>query len=203
MPALGLVVRFPAAVFTCAVILGDDLRAFVTPDRAAPVELAVTAAHHLDALLHHSQAALVAQSAAALPLPLGHVLVSLQTLPALGALEPHAVVLDAVIWGILQENELRPGDSSKPVSDGPPVVGAVPAPGRLLVHLQLLRLFVFLLQVVSNFSEVRQLHPAGLDAAAAGHSVTFTRSPHGTFYCLWGERERERENVVIFSGNII
>lgn len=184
VPALRFIRWFSPAFFTCTVIFRNNLRAFVTLNRAAPVKFAVAAADDLDTLLHHSEAAFIAQPAAALPLPLGHVLVTLQTLPPLCALKFQALVLDAVIRGILQVNELRPRDAPESVRNGSSVVCAVPSPRRLLVHLQFLCMFVLHLQVVAYLSEVGQLHPAGLDAAAPGHSVTLTGSPHGSFDCL-------------------
>ena len=77
MPALCFIMWFPPIFFTCTVIFSNDLRAFFTFNCAAPVKLAVAAADNLDALLHYSEAAFVAQPAAALSLPLGHVLVTL------------------------------------------------------------------------------------------------------------------------------
>lgn len=184
VPALRLIMRPPPAVFARTVILGNNLRAFVAFDRAAPVELAVTAADHLNTLLHHSMTAFIAQPAAALPLPLRQVLAALQTLPPLRAVKFQALVLDAVIRGILQVNELCLGDAPERVRKGSSVVGTVASPRRLLVHLQLLCVFVLNFQVVAHLSEVGQLHPAGLDAAAAGNPVTLTGSPHCSFDCL-------------------
>lgn len=179
--ALDLIMRPPASLFTRTVIFGHDLRASVTLDRAAPVKLAVAAADDFDALRHHSEAAFIAQPAAALPLPLRHVLVALQTLPPRCALEFQAAVLDAVIRGVLQVDELSPGNVPECVGDGSTVVRTVTGPGRLLVHLQLLCVLVLDLQVVAHLSEVCQLHPAGLDAAAARHSVALAGSPHRSF----------------------
>ena len=184
VPALRFILRFPPVVSPRAVVFGNNLRASVALHRAAPVEFAVAAADDLDALLHHPEAALVAQPAAALPLPLRHVLAALQTLAPLRALVLQALVLDAVIRGVLQVNELRPSDAPESVRYGSPVVRAVPGPHRPLVHLQFLRVFVLHLQVVAHLSEVGQLHPAGLDAAAPRHSVALAGSPHGSFDCL-------------------
>ena len=161
-----------------------NLGAVVTVHLAAPVEFAVAAADDLNALLHHSEAAFIAQPAAALSLPLGHVLVTLHALPALGALESHALVLHAVVRRVFQVDELRPSDAAKSMRDGSSVVRTVTSPRRLLVHFQFLCVFVLHLQVVTHLSEVGQLHPAGLDAAAPGHSVTLTGFPHGSFDCL-------------------
>lgn len=182
--ALRFVMWFSSTFFTCTVIFSDNLRAFFTLDCAAPVKFAIAAADDLNALLHHSEAALIAQPAAALFLPLGHVLVALQALPSLRALQSQALVLDAVIRRILQVNELRSGDAPKSVRDGSSVVCAVPCPRRLLVHLQFLSIFVLHLEVVAHFSEVGQLHPTGLDAAASRHAVTLAGFPHCSFDCL-------------------
>lgn len=186
---LCFVLRFPSSFLTRAVIFSYDLSAFVTLHRAAPLKFAVAAAHNLDALLHHPEAAVVAQPAAALPLPVRRVLVSLQTLPAFCALYSQAVVLEAVIRRILQINELRRRDALKGLDNGSSVVRAVSGPHGLLVHLQLLCLLVLHLKVVAHFSEVGQLHPACLDVAAARHPVTLACLPHGGFDRLV-ERER-------------
>lgn len=85
VPALCFIV-WPPPVFACTVVFRHDLRAPLALHRAAPVEFAFAAADHLDALLHHPEAALVAQPAAALPLPHGHAFVSLQTLAAFSTL---------------------------------------------------------------------------------------------------------------------
>lgn len=179
-----LIMRPPSALFTCAVIFRNHMRAFVALHRAAPVKFAVAAADNLDAFLHHSEAAFITQPAATLPLPIGHVLVTLQTLPPLCALIFQALVFHAVIRGILQVNELRPRDAPKCVCNGSSVVCAVPSSCGLLVHLQFLRMFVLHLQVVAYLSEVSQLHPASLDAATPRHSVTLACFPHGSFDCL-------------------
>ncbi len=138
----------------CTVIFSDNLRASVTLDCAAPVKFAVAAADNFNALLHHSEAAFIAQPAAALPLPQGHVLVTLHTLPPCCALKFQALVLHAVIRGILQVNELGPSDAPKSVRNGSSVVCAVPGPHRPLVHLKFLRMVVLHLQVVAYLSEV-------------------------------------------------
>lgn len=54
------------------------------------------------------------------------------------------------------------------------------------------------LQVVTNFSEVSQLHPARLDATASRDAMTLTRLPHGGLNCL-----RESENNKEFSTFLI
>lgn len=140
LSALCFIVWFLFIFFACTVIFCNNLLASVTLNCAAPVKLAVAAADNLNALLNHSQSALIAEPAATLPLPLGLVLVPLQTLPPFRALKTQAVVLDAVIRRVLQVNELRPGDAPKSVRNGPSVVRAVPSPRRLLVHFELLRL---------------------------------------------------------------
>lgn len=165
------------------------MRASVTLHRAAPVKLAVAATYYFDALLRHSEAAFVAQPAAALPLPLGHTLVALQALPPFRAMKFQALVFHAVIGRILQINELRPRDATEGLRDGSSVVCAVPIPHGPLVHLQLLCVLIFPFQIVTDLSEVSKLHPAGLDAAAARHSVTLTRSSHGGFDRLSQQRE--------------
>lgn len=164
--ALHFILLLPPTFFSRAVIFSDNLCAFFTLDCAAPVKFAVAAADDFSALLRHSQAALIAQPAAALPLPLGRVLVSLQTLASLRALHSQALVFHAVVWRILQINELRFSYAPESVRYGASVLRAVPCPHRLLVHVQLLGVLVLHLQVVAHLSEVGQLHPAGLDAAA-------------------------------------
>lgn len=183
--ALCFVVRFsPLLVRT--VIFRHNLRASLTLNCAAPVEFAVAAADDLNALLHHSESAIIAQPAAALPLPRGHVLVALKTLPSLRALVLHALVLDAVIRRIFLVDELRPRNALKRVRNSFSVVCAVPSSHGPLVHLQLLGVFILHLQVVAHLSEVGQLHPASLDAAASRHTVALTGSPHCSFDGLTG-----------------
>lgn len=165
------------------------MRASVTFHRAAPVKFAVAATDDFDALLHHSEAAFIAQPAAALPLPLGHTLVALQALPPFRAMKLQALVFHAVIRRILQINELRPRDATEGLRDGSSAVCAVPIPNGPLVHLQLLCMVIFHFQIVADLSEISKLHPAGLDAAAARYSVTLTRSSHGGFDCLSQQRE--------------
>lgn len=150
-----------------AVIFGDHLCAFVALDGAAPVELAVAAADGLGALPLHSQAALLAQPAAAPPLPLRRVApVAPNTLPPLGALHPQALVLHAVVRRVLQVNKLRSRDALERERRGRSAARAVPGPRRLLIQLQLPGVFVLLLQEVPHLSEAGQLHPARLDGAA-------------------------------------
>lgn len=144
-------------------VFDHHLRAVLTLDRAAPLELAVTAADYLCPPLLHPQAALMAQSAAAPLLPLVQTLAVLQALPALSTVKAQAGVLTAVVRRFLQVNELRSGDAAESVRNGAPVVGAVARPHPPLVHLQFLRLVVFDFEVVADVSEVRQLHPAGLN----------------------------------------
>lgn len=182
------VLWFPPSFLPRTVIFRYHLCAFFTLHCTAPVKFAVAAADDLDALLDHSEAAVIAQSAAALFLPRRQVLIRLHTLPALGAMDSQALVLGAVIRRIFQENELRLRDAPKSVRNGSSVVCAIASLRRFLVHLQLLGLFVLFLQVVAHLPEVGQLHPAGLDAAAPRHSVTLTGFPHGGFDCL---RERQ------------
>lgn len=186
--ALGFVLWLPPTVFTRTVIFRNNLSTLFTLDCAAPVEFTVTATDHFDALLHHSQSTLIAQSAAAFSLPWGHPPAALQTLPALCALVSQGLVLDAVIWGILQVNELRLGNASKSLCQSTSVVCAVSNSRRLLVHLQLLGLLMLHFHVVTNFSEVSQLHPAGLDAAASRNAMAFTSLPHGGLNCLSSEK---------------
>lgn len=179
---------FSPRVFIWAVIFGHHSRASVTLHRAAPVKLAVAAADDFDALRHHSEAAFIAQPAAAPSFPLGHILVALQAFPPLRALKFHALVFHAVIRRILQISELRPRDAAERLRNGSSVVCAVPIPHGPLVHLQLHCVVIFHSQIVADLSEVSELHPAGLDAAAAGYSVTLTRSSHGGFDGLLEQR---------------
>lgn len=187
--ALGFIVAFPCAVFTRAVIFSDNLRAFFTLDCAAPVKFAVAAADHLSASLLHSEAAFVAQPAAAPPLPLGHVPDAFQALPPFCALQSQTEVLDTVIWGILQIYELRFGDAPKGVRYGSLGVRAVARSHWLLVHLQLPGVLVLHPQVAPHLPEIGQLHPAGLDAATSRHPMTFAGSLHGCYDRLPTETE--------------
>lgn len=110
--ALGFILSLPSTVFTRTVIFRNNLSTLFTLDCAAPVEFTVTAGDHLYALLSDSQSASKAESGAAFSLPKSHAFAALQTLPALCAQVSQALVLDAVIWGILQVNEFRLGNDS-------------------------------------------------------------------------------------------
>lgn len=142
------------------------LGAVFTVDSAAPVELAVAAADHLGASFLHSQAAFVAQSAAAPLLPLAQTLPVLQALPALGAVEAHADVPPTVVRRVLQVDQLGVRDAAERLREGSPTVGAVSRSHAPFVDVQLQGLLVFDLQIVPDLPEVCQLCPAGLDAAA-------------------------------------
>ena len=135
-------------------MLHYNLRAVLAVHRAAPVEFAVAAAHHLRAPLLHPQAAFMTQPAAASPLPLRQTVPVLHALAALGAVQPQAGVPPAVVRGVLQVDELRRGDAAERVHDGSSVVRAVPRPHALLVDVQFLGLAVLDLQVVADLSEI-------------------------------------------------
>lgn len=159
-------------------------RAVVAVHRAAPVEFAVAAAHHLSAPLLHPQAAVLTQPAAAAPLPLSRTLFVLYALAALGAVQAQADVPLAVVRRFLQVDELCPGDAAQRVYDGALADGAVTGSHVLFVNVQLLRPAMLGLQVVSDFPEVRQLRPAGFHAAALRHAVASADAPHRCFHGL-------------------
>lgn len=115
-------------------MLDYNLRAVVAVHPAAPVELAVAAAHDLRAPLHHPQAAFVTQPAAAALLPLARPVLLLHTLTALGAVQPQAGVPLAVVWRVLQVDELRLGDAAQRLQDGALVVRAVASSHALVVQ---------------------------------------------------------------------
>lgn len=106
-------------------MLDYNLSAVVAVHPAAPVELAVAAAHDFRAPLLHPQAAFVTQPAAAAPLPLARPVPVLHTLTALGAVQSQADVPLAVVRGVLQVDELRLGDAAQRVHVGALVVRAV------------------------------------------------------------------------------
>lgn len=123
-------------------VFQHNLGAVVTVDLAAPVELTVATGHHLRSPFLHPQAALVAQPAAASPLPLRQALAMLHALPALSAVQPERDVSPAVIWGILHVDEFGLGDTAKGVDQGPVALCAVPCPFALFVNVQFLGLTV-------------------------------------------------------------
>lgn len=170
-------------------MLDYNLRAVFAVHLAAPVEFAVAAAHHLRAPLLHPQAAFVAQPAAAPLLPLGQTLSVLHALAPLGAVQPQAAVRPAVVRRVLHVDELCRGDAAESVRDGAAVVRAVASSHALFVDVQLLGLAVLDLQVVANFSEIRQLRPAGLDTAALGHAVASADALHCCLHSLLETRE--------------
>lgn len=146
-------VRF-SAVPLGAHVFDYNLRTVVTVYGAAPVKLAVAAAHHLSAPFLHSQAALMTQPAAAALLPLGYTLLVQHTLSVLGAMQPQAYVLLAVVRGVLQVDELCRRDAAQCVHDGALSVSAVTSTHALLFDVQFLGLTVFDFQIVSDFSEI-------------------------------------------------
>lgn len=135
-------------------VFDHDPRAVVAVHRAAPVEFAVAAAHHLRAPLLHPQAAVLTQPAAAAPLPLRRSLFVLHALPSLGAVQTQADVPLAVVRRFLQVDELCPGDAAQRVHESALADGAITGPHMLFVNVQLLCLAMLDLQVVSDFSEV-------------------------------------------------
>lgn len=162
------------------------LGAVVAVHLAAPVEFAVAAAHRLRAPLLHPQAALVAQPAAAPPLPLGQAVSVLHALAALGAVQAQAHVPPAVVRRVLQVDQLRLVDAAERVHDGTAAVRAVAGAHAPLFDVQLLGSIVLDLQVVANFSEVRQLRPARLHAAALRHTVASADALHCCLHSLLG-----------------
>ena len=171
-----------------AEVLGHCLSALLTLHRAAPVEFAIAARHHLGFPLLHGQAALPAEPLAAPLLPLAQALALLEALAALCAREAQGAVLQAVIWGVLQVDQLLAGDGAEGLGHGPSAGRAVPGSTEE-VHLQ--RPVVLLLQVVAHLPELRQLQPAGLSGAASRHTVALTRPLHGPLDSLKGEKQRE------------
>lgn len=181
-----------------AEVLGHRLPALVALDRAAPVELAVAAGHHLGLALLHGQPALSAQPLAAPLLPLAQSLALLEALAALGARQAQRAVLQAVVRGVFQVDQLFARDGVEGVGDGPPTGRAVPGSPEE-IHLQ--GPVVLLLQVVPDLAELWQLQPAGLSGAAARHSVTLARPLHCPLHSLWTEGCRGK--VVIISGPLM
>lgn len=131
-----------------------NVGAVFTVHLAAPVELAVAAAHHLRAPFFHPQAAFVAQPAAAPFLPVRQPVSVLHALPALGTEQPQAGVPPAVVRGVLQVDELRLSDAAEGVRDDAALVRAVAGSYALFVHVHFLGLAVLYLQVVADVSEV-------------------------------------------------
>lgn len=166
------------------IILGDHLSALLAFDCATPVEFAVAASDHLCPLLLYLQATVHTEPLTTPLLPLGCILAALQALPPLHAMETQAGVFDAVVRRVLQEDQIRGSNSTKGLVDGSPALCAVSCSHSLLVCLQLLRFIILGFQVVSNFSEICQLEPAGLDVAAPRYPMTLAGPLHGAFYSL-------------------
>lgn len=80
-----------------AVVLAQHMPTLVTPDSAAPLEFAVTAADSLSSSLSHLQAAFCAQVPTAALLPSGCVATVLQTLPTFCAIDAQAGIAGTVI----------------------------------------------------------------------------------------------------------
>ena len=137
---LGRTVSLPEALRVRAISLGAhvfdyNLGTVLAVHLTTPLEFTVTAAGDLRAPLLHSQPAVVAQSAAAPALPLGQAVPVLQTLAALGAVQPQGDVLLAIVRRVLQVDELRLGDVPERVRDGASVVRAVRRAHAPFVHL--------------------------------------------------------------------
>lgn len=69
-------------------------------------------------------------------------------------------------------DELGARNAAERVCNRAAVLRAVSSAHASLVQLKLLCLVVFDFQVITNVPEIRQLHPARLNAAASGHAVT-------------------------------
>lgn len=154
-----------ASMSAGADVFDSDLGAVLALYRAAPVELAVAAAHNLRAPFLHPQTAFMAQSAAASPFPLSQTFPVLHALSTLSARKTEAQVFGTIIRRILQIYELCLGDGAERVCHGHAVVCAVARAHSSLVHLEFLGLIVLHFQVIANLTEIRKLHPACLHCA--------------------------------------
>lgn len=181
-----------------AEVLGHQLPALLAPHGAAPVELAVAAGHHLRPPLLHPETALGAKPPAAPLLPLREVLAGLQALASLGAVVAQAGVPCAVVGRVLQEDEFGGVDMVEGLCCGPAAVSTVAGSHPPLVHLQLVGLVIFDLQVIPDLAEFGELEPAGLDAAAARHPVALAGSLHRGFHGLSGKGAEIRSSRTSF-----
>ena len=179
----------------------------IAGDLAAPLELAVTAGHHVHHLLHGVHAAAGAE-AGALPDLLGLVGSGGVDLagPAADSLVSQLGVESAVVRRRLEEDKFPLLDLLLiELLGGPPAPGHAVAAGLdgvgdlvLLLLLGSLQLqlqdavavvhlggvLVLLLEVVADLFEVPELSPAGLGGARTRHSVTLAHSPHCLFHSL-------------------
>lgn len=137
-----------------AKVLGDPPAALLAADCAAPMKLAVAAGHCLGAALLHREPAVPAQPATTAALPATQGAPAPQTLSTLGAQQPQGLVLQAVVWGVLQMHQLAGGDGAEGVSDGAAARRAV---ARALQQVHLERSVIFLLQVRAYLPELWQL----------------------------------------------
>lgn len=128
------------------------------------MEFTITARHNLGLAFLHGQPALTAEPLAAPLLPLAQVLALLEALSALRARQAQRAVLQAVIGGVFEVDQLLARDGAEGLGDGPPAGRAVPRTPQE-IHLQ--SPVVLLLQVVPHFPEFWQLQPAGLSGAAS------------------------------------
>ena len=179
----------------------------IAGDLAAPLELAVTAGHHVHHLLHGVHPAAGAETGALPDLLslVGSAGVDLAC-SASDSLVAQLGVESAVVGRRLEEDEFPLLDLllvqllGGPPAPGHAVAAGLDGVGDLLLLLGLLLLslssvqlqledavavvhlggvLVLLLQVVAHLLEVPQLSPAGLSSAAATDSVTLAESPHG------------------------
>lgn len=107
-------------------VLGHCLPALLALHGAAPVELTVAARHHLSFALLHGQPALSTKSLAAPLLPFAQVLAFLKALAALCARQAQSAVLQAVIGGVFEVDQLLARDRAEGLSNGAPAGCAVP-----------------------------------------------------------------------------
>lgn len=177
----GALIPPPLTSFLHTKVLGHRLSALLALHRAAPMELAVAARHHLGFALFYSQPALSAQPLATPLLPLVQVLAFLQAFAALGAGQAQGTVLQAVVGRIFEVDQLLAGDGVEGLCNGAAAGRAVSCSPEE-IHLQ--GPVVLLLQIVPHFPELWQLQPAGLSGAASWNTVALARLLHGPLHSL-------------------
>ena len=159
-------------------VLVDDLCALPALDEAAPVELAV-AALHLDAL------ELVVAAAAAHELAAIHALRGLVAEAALGAQGARGLVAQAVVRAGVHVHQVLKGGLVEAAVDQLQLALAGDAHGRSAV--------ILLLQLVPYLAELRQLEPAGLEAAGPRDAMAFAGYICHLIHSLREEKEGHKE----------
>lgn len=165
-----------SALFTHKLI--HERRAAFALDVAAPVELAVAPLHYLGLVL-------VITSAAAHQLTPIHALWGLVAKPPHCAQRACALVLQAVVWTLLDVHQVMVRGRVEPTVHLHQLSSRVEFHGYGTV--------ILLLQCIAHLAEVGQLQPAGLQAAGTWYSVALAGHVGKVWHNLEKKKIREKQ----------